>query len=355
MLLLETGNIKKYYGDRLIIELNDFKIYTGDKFGVAGLNGSGKTTLLDILSGRLEPDEGFIRRYCDIGYIRQFQEQGVEADVTDACQKVQSEIEEEYRLTGEFGPSKKLLKEFELAQKLERDVLSGGENTRLKIANAFSRDNVLLFADEPTSNLDFKGIELLKQKLESLKSFMLISHDRSLLDGLCNKILEVKDGKIRIFNGNFSFYSQQCKKEHERAALEYEKYIDAKAGLEAAIIGRQHRAKTIKKAPSRMGNSEARLYKRRSNEMEEKINNAANSLMTRLDKLEVKDKPRELPGIKLDFSLTSPPENKVVISGEKLSFSYNNVNVFRDTGFKVYNGAKTVLWGENGTGKTAIG
>lgn len=332
MLLLEAGNIKKYYADKLIIELKDFKLYTGDKFGVVGLNGSGKTTLLDMLSGWLEPDEGYVKRYCGIGYIRQFSEAGA----------------------GDENCDRKLLKEFEIAQKLERNVLSGGEHTRLKIANAFSRENILLFADEPTSNLDFKGIELLKEKLVRLDSFMMISHDRNLLDELCNKILEVRDGKIRIFNGNYSFYSQQCEMEHERAALEYEKYVDAKAGLEAAIVSRQHRAKTIKKAPSRMGNSEARLYKRRSNEMQEKINNAANSLMTRLEKLEIKEKPRELPGIKLDFSLTNPPENKVVISGEMLSFNYGNLTVFKDVGFKVYNGSKTVLWGENGTGKTTL-
>lgn len=329
MLLLEAGNIKKYYADRLITELDDFKIYSGDRIGVVGLNGSGKTTLLEMLAGRLEPDQGFIRHFCDIGYIRQFSDEGVEGDP-------------------------KSLKEFDLAQKLEREVLSGGEHTRLKIANAFSRDNVLLFADEPTSNLDLKGIELLKQKLDRLESFMLISHDRSLLDDLCNKILEVGEGEIRIFNGNFSFYRQQREKDQERAAIEYEKYVEAKEGLEAAITNRQHRAKTIRKAPGRMGNSEARLHKRRANEKQEKISNAANSLMTRLEKLDTKEKPREQPAIKLDFSLTNPPENKVVISAEKLNFSYESVNIFRDAGFKVYNGVNTAVWGENGTGKTTL-
>lgn len=330
MLFLEAVNIKKYYADRLIIELDDFKIYSGDRIGVVGLNGSGKTTLLEILAGRLKPDEGFIRHFCDIGYIRQFSGEG------------------------QYQPSQKLLKEFELAQKLEREVLSGGEHTRLKIANALSRDNVLLFADEPTSNLDFKGIGLLKQKLERLESFMLISHDRSLLDDVCNKILEVRDGKIHIFNGNYSFYRQQCEKDQERAALEYEKYVDAKVGLEAAITNRQHRAKAMRKAPARMGNSEARLHRRSANEKQEKLNNASNSLMTRLERLEAKEKPRELPGIKLDFSLTNPPKNKVVLSADGINFSYGSVNVFKDAGFKVYNGVKTALWGENGTGKTTL-
>jgi macrolide transport system ATP-binding/permease protein len=163
-----------------------------------------------------------------------------------------------------------------------------------------------------------------------------------------------KTGKVRVFNGNYSFYKQQCEMEQERAALEFEKYYDAKAGLEAAISNRQRRAKAVKKAPSRMGNSEARLHTRAANEKQEKLHSSVSILMTSLEKLEVKEKPRELPSIKLDFSLTNPPENKIIISSEKLNFSYERVNVFEDAGFKVYNGKKAALWGENGTGKTTL-
>jgi len=330
MLLLEAGNIRKYYAERLIISFDEFKIYSGDRIGVVGLNGSGKTTLLEILAGQLEREEGFLRQYCDIGYIRQFTEKVTE------------------------NLNQRLLKEFDLVRKLDRDDLSGGEHTRLKIANAFSRDNVLLFADEPTSNLDFRGIEMLGQKLKQLDSFVLVSHDRGLLDSLCNKIVEVRDGKIRIFNGNYTFYRQQIEMEHERSVNEYEKYAEEKEELENAVEGRKHRAKKMLKAPKRMGNSEARLHRREANERQEKLNSAANSLTTRLEKLEVKEKPRDLPMIKLDFSLTNPPANKIIITGEKLDFSYGTVNVFKGACFKVYNGVKTALWGENGSGKTTL-
>lgn len=336
MLLLEAGNIKKYYAERLIISFDEFKIYSGDRIGVVGQNGSGKTTLLEILAGQLEREEGFLRQYCDIGYIRQFVEE--EAGNPNQLQDF----------------NQKTLKEFDLVCKLDRDDLSGGEHTRLKIANAFSKDNVLLFADEPASNLDFKGIGLLRQKLEQLDSFVLVSHDRSLLDSLCNKIVEVEGGKIRIFNGNYTFYRQQIEIEHERTVSEYEKYAEEKEELENAIEGRKRRAKKMLKAPKRMGNSEARLHRREANERQEKLNNAANSLTTRLEKLEAKEKPRDLPVIKLDFSLTNPPANKVIITGEKLDFSYGAVDVFKGACFKVYNGVKTALWGENGSGKTTL-
>lgn len=340
MLLLEGVNIKKFYGDRQILGFDELRIYSGDRIGVTGLNGAGKTTLLDILSGELEPDEGCVKAYCPVGYIRQFDQSG-----TDEMDPARQEIS---------GTEIRLLKEFDIDSKLGRAALSGGERTRLKIAGAFGSGSVLLFADEPTSNLDYKGIELLRQKLQAVESFVMISHDRSLLDDLCNKIIEVKDGGIRIFNGNFSFYRQRCEMERERTALEYDKYIEEKTALEDAISNRKRRAGKVRRAPRRMGNSEARLHKRQAGESQEKLHNAAKSLVTRLEKLEVKEKPREQPGIRLDFSLTEPPGNKIVISAERLSFSYGSVPVFKDARLSVPNGMKTALWGENGTGKTTL-
>jgi macrolide transport system ATP-binding/permease protein len=280
MLLIEAVNIKKYYGDRLVIGFDELKVYSGDKIGIVGQNGSGKTTLLNILAKDIKPDEGFVKQYCDLKYIRQFSEEKAEAAPRE-------------------------LKEFGLQNITAQDVFSGGEKTRIKIANAFSNENLLLLADEPTSNLDYKGIDLLKQKLSGVESFLLISHDRSLLDSLCNRILEIKDGKIKLYNGNYSLYSEQNKLEYQWAEQEYEKYIADKSSLEAAIVDRRDRSKSIRKAPKRMGNSEARLHRRSATEKQEKLNNAVNSLKTRLEKLEVKEKPRELPKIKIDFSLTN--------------------------------------------------
>ena len=257
MLILEVQNIKKYYGERLIISVNDLKVYSGDKIGLVGLNGSGKTTLLDMLSGELEPDEGFVRKMCNIAYIRQFSDEQMEA-------------------------GDKELKELNLTQKKGQNQYSFGEKTRIKIANAFSKDNLMVFADEPTSNLDVQGVELLKKKLSGMESFILISHDRALLDSLCNRIIEVRDGGIRIYNGNFSFYQEQRELERKNALEEYEKYISEKDKLEAAIEDRAGRSKTMLKAPKRMGNSEARLHRREDNEKQEKINNEMNSMKTRL-------------------------------------------------------------------------
>ncbi len=330
MLILEAADIKKYYGDRLIIEIDELKVYSGDKIGIVGPNGSGKTTLMNILAKDIEPDRGFVKHYSHVAYIRQFSDEGIRAD-------------------------QKLLKEFNLACKSHQRVFSGGEKTRIKIANAFSNESILLFADEPTANLDYKGVELLKQKLSKVDSLILISHDRYLLDSLCNKIIEIKDGKPRYYNGNYSFYKKQSEIEYESALQEYENYISEKASIEAAIKDRQERSKSMRKAPKRMGNSEARLHKREATEKQKKIHNSINSMLTRLNKLEVKEKPKDLPKIKLDFSLTMmPPENRIVIAAENLSFSYGTKKIFDRVCFNIPNGSKTALWGENGTGKSTL-
>ena len=178
MLVLEAGQIKKYYGDRLIIGFDEFKVYSGDKIGIVGRNGSGKTTLLNILSNEVEPDAGFVKRYCNIVYIRQLSDKMIDAE-------------------------RKILKEFNLA---DQKTFSGGEQTRIKIANALSKEKLLMLADEPTANLDYQGVELLQQQLAAIDSLCLISHDRLLLDRLCNRIIEVKHGRLNFYNGNYSFY-----------------------------------------------------------------------------------------------------------------------------------------------------
>lgn len=329
MLILEAVNIKKYYGDRLIVAIDNLKIHKGDKIGVVGLNGAGKSTLLNILAGETEAEEGFVNRYCDIAYVKQFSDEEIEADA---------------KTLGEFG----------VPEKHGRKEVSGGELTRLKIANAVSRNPVTLFADEPTSNLDHQGLELLKQKLAQTETLLLISHDRDLIDRLCHKIIEVKDGKLSVYEGNFSAYQQQKLVETEREKFEYNQYISRKAKLEHSIIERQIQAKSMKKAPKRMGNSEARLHKGQIKEKRKKVDHAAQILRKRLSKLNVKEKPTETSGIKLDFSLTNPPENNIVISCDALNFNYGSNIIFQNTSFKVYKGLKTALIGNNGAGKTTL-
>ncbi|UZQ50252.1 ribosomal protection-like ABC-F family protein [Clostridium kluyveri] len=329
MLILEARNLKKYYGDRLILSFKNLKIESGDKIGVVGRNGAGKSTLLNILAGNAKEDEGIIYRHCSIAYIKQFSNEDITADG-------------------------KILKEFKVDKKIDKDNVSGGEYTKLNIAAALSKEGELLLADEPTSNLDYDGIKLLQKKLSNIETFMLISHDRDFMDSLCNKIIEIENGKLVFYEGNYSSYIKQKARERKSIQNEYTQYISEKSRLQKAITGRENKSKSMKKAPKRMGNSEARLHKRETYEKRKKVEGAAKTMKTRLEKLEVKEKPDKIPEVKFDFSLTDPPRNKVVISGNKICFSYDSNVILNNTDFKIYNGSKIALVGNNGSGKTTL-
>lgn len=327
MILLEVFNLKKQYGDRLIFDLPRLTVYAGDKIGIVGENGAGKTTLMELLAGEAEPEEGSVRRMCPISYLRQFSQEQADPGAT---------------------------RRFLPGDRLSHERLSGGEQTRLKIDNALSCSGFLLMADEPTSNLDYKGIQLLTKQLKATETLILISHDRTLLDAICNRILEIHDGTVTEYSGNYSAYIRQNQKAQQRAEFEYQQYVDERARLQKAMIGTSEHARSIRKAPKRMGNSEARLHKRESTEIAKKLHKSTHALESRLERLEEKEKPRELPRIQLNFSLTDPPQSKIVFFCRNLTFGYGNYVLFQNASFEIKNHTRTAVVGENGAGKTTL-
>ena len=313
----------------MLIDLPELQIFSGDRIGLVGANGSGKTTLMNIFSGDISPDEGYCKQYHDIAYIRQF---------SDAVADEDNSILYEYLIDEETG----------------KPAFSGGEQTKARIFGALSREHRLLLADEPTSNLDDDGIELLYRKLMFEKSIVIISHDRDLLDKLCNKIIEIDNAKITLYNGNYSFYRAERKKEFDNAMFQYQRFVEEKQRLEDALTSTMARASSIRKAPRRMGNSEARLHKRSASEISGKLHSAAKTIQSRIDRLEIKERPDEANRMNPDFSLTDPPRNKIVISGNDISFAYDDLVLFDRARFFIPNGAKIALIGANGSGKTTL-
>lgn len=329
MLVLHARNIEKYYGDRLIIELDDLEVFNKDRIGIVGMNGAGKTTLLDMLAGALEPDSGIVERYAEISYIRQFE-------------------------AGEGEADPKVLKEFGI-QNIEHETMSGGELTRLKISRALGSAKGILFADEPTSNLDIKGIELLQSKLlQNEGAVILISHDRELLDAVCTRIIEIEDGKVKKYKGNYSEYRRLKELERKRQLFEYEQYTGEKKRLESTLMEREVHAAAIRKTPKRMGNSEARLHKRESTEIQKKLRQAVKSLETRLEKLEIKEKPKDEIEIKMELRQVENPVSKTLIRGRGIHIRFGKRVLLEDASFEINNGSKVALIGENGTGKTTL-
>ena len=327
-ILLSANHIVQYFGERKILEFQKLNIYEGDCIGIVGANGVGKTTLLNILSGELTPDEGNVIRNVSISYFKQLRE------------RVGQVSQQNSHKLGLLG-------------KLSRENLSGGEMTRLGLA-AMNGNSPLTFADEPTANLDADGVELCCQMLERCSTLLLISHDRAVLDRLCTRIIEIKDGQLYFYMGNFSDYCQQKEHTIKRQEFEYQQYCSEKSRLEKAACQRSQASESVQKAPSRMGNSEARLHKRAAGEKMEKLDNARKNILSRLEQLEVKEKPRKIPLIHIDFSLTNPPANREVVTGNHITFRYGDNLIFENASFSLPKGSKTALVGPNGAGKTTL-
>ncbi len=330
MLFLEMRNIKKSFGDRLLLDIENLAIDSEDKIGIVGLNGVGKTTLMDILSKRLIPDEGTVKIYGSYSYITQLDYSINEKPLTQVARLFKVPVNQ-----GEF--------------------MSGGEKTRLKIANSLSEMTNIIFADEPTSNLDIEGIKLLEEKLLAHKgALVLISHDRFFLDKLCTKIIELENGKIKIYNGNYDFYKHQKQLERERQNFEYSQFVKEKRGLEEAIVDKKHHKSTMRKTPKRMGNSEARLHRLGNQKAEKNVDNVVKSLKSRLEKLEIKDKPLDIYMTKVDIQKTEKLHSKILIKGNKVDKNFGSRKIFDKANFQISNGWKVALIGHNGCGKSTL-
>ncbi|MCI8462733.1 MAG: ATP-binding cassette domain-containing protein, partial [Lachnospiraceae bacterium] len=203
MLLLQAENIKKIYGERIVLDVEELKIYTGDRIGVIGANGAGKSTLFALLAGELEPEAGWIKRFGRISYCRQFGEHGREAFYGEEALYERGALngeafhgrevfpEKEVCLQDQVFPEERISSgEYKIWQAPERneDAVSGGELMRRKLAEVFSTRGHILLLDEPTANLDREGIRMLTEKMQRVETFLCISHDRQLLDQVCTSI-----------------------------------------------------------------------------------------------------------------------------------------------------------------------
>ncbi len=330
MLIIECSKIEKFYGDRLVLDIDNLNIYSEDRIGVVGINGSGKTTLINILNQRLDPDEGWVKLMGKTEYISQLEEPEIH--------EISSEMASKFDV-----------------KTLWNENMSGGEKTRFKLAKALENESMLIFADEPTSNMDIEGIELMEKKLIEYKgALVIVSHDRSFLDKLCNKIIEIENGKIKTYEGNYSEYSKQKLRDKQRAQFEYEEYVKEKKRLKNVIGDTKQKVKSIKRAPKRMGNSEARLHKMGGQKAKANLERKVGNLEKRIEHLEVKEKPINLSKIKIDIMSSDDIHSKIIIEGKKVNKSFGNKIIFKDANFTIYNGSKVALIGPNGCGKSTL-
>lgn len=328
-LLLEGMEMSVSLGDRTLFTIPRLTVYAGDRIGLIGQNGCGKSTLLQVLAGCRPCDGGQVRRGCDLGYAPQF---GLGAGES----------------TGESR------RNFGVGKLEDRAACSGGEITRMRLSRIPFGARLLLL-DEPTANLDLPGCRLLEEKLRQQETFVLVSHDRELLDRLCNRIWYLEGGRLRCYDGNYTAFEQAQELEKLTQTRAREQYLREKRHLEEAAQELRAQSAQVRKAPRRMGNSEARLHKMGDQKGKKTIDRQRKALQSRLEKLEKVEQVREIPPMQLDFSLTHPPRSKTVLQVKKLHFGYPHTpDLLKEISFTLENGDKMALMGRNGSGKSTL-
>ncbi|GAA4150888.1 ABC-F family ATP-binding cassette domain-containing protein [Chryseobacterium ginsenosidimutans] len=214
--IFEAENLGKSYGEKQIFDGVDFIVQRGDRIALLGQNGQGKTTLAKILAGDIQDYSGSwnLGHNVNIGYFAQNQEEVLTPNKT-----VQEEAEDS--ATEETRPRvRDLLGSFLFqgeAVNKKTKVLSGGERNRLALCKLLLRPFNTLIMDEPTNHLDIQSKEIIKLALQKFEgTLIVISHDREFLQGLCDKIYEFRDGKMKEFLGDINEYLEFRQKESIR-------------------------------------------------------------------------------------------------------------------------------------------
>lgn len=272
---VSVENISKAYGERVLFENISFGINKDQKIAFIAKNGSGKTSLLNILTGRDEPDSGQIvsRNGIRMAFlsqdpelldnltieetifasdnpvlkiIQQYEKALENSEDTDAYQKAYDQMErfDAWDFETRYKQILFRLKLEDLQQKVAS--LSGGQKKRLALATILINTPDLLILDEPTNHLDLEMIEWLENYFtkENITLFM-VTHDRFFLERVCNEIVELDNGVLYTYKGNYSYYleKKEARQVQEQASVEKAKNLFVK---ELDWMRRQPKARTTK-------------------------------------------------------------------------------------------------------------
>jgi ATP-binding cassette subfamily F protein 3 len=377
-MIIQCQNVQKYHGAQLVLNSITFDIRQGEKIGVIGRNGCGKTTLFHMLNGHERPDQGqiSIRKGSVVGMLAQIQEVNEKETVYEVLQRsfaeplqwqqrmrelelemstVNTETDEAHwnRLLKEYGSLQDKFEDgggYEIESSIQRIAsglgirtgqfnrqfvsLSGGEKTKVGLAELLLRRPDVLLLDEPTNHLDMNAIEWLEQFLQSYDGTVLaISHDRYFLDAVVTKVIEIEDGEAFTFHTNYSGYQV------EKETLLLQQFADY-----------QEQQKKIKQ----MQESIKRLIDFGNRGDNPAFFRRAASMQKALDRMVKLKRPiMERKSMDLQLQQNDRSGNQVVIL-EDIGKSYGERSLFSGANGVLRYGETTALIGGNGAGKSTL-
>ncbi|MEL7070368.1 MAG: ABC-F family ATP-binding cassette domain-containing protein [Cyanobacteria bacterium J06581_3] len=242
------------YDDKILFLGASLEIERGDRIAFVGPNGAGKSTLLRLITGSETPDDGKVTQGSHNvlpGYFEQNQAEALDLSKT-VMETIHDEVpdwknEEVRTLLGRF-----LFSGDSAFKKVE--ALSGGEKARLALAKMLLQPANLLILDEPTNHLDIPAKEMLENALKNYDgTALIVSHDRYFVSQVANKIVEIRDGELRLYQGDYHYYLDKIEEEKERARLE--KIEAEKAAKAQAKRQKQQEKQRQKRAAQTAGKS----------------------------------------------------------------------------------------------------
>lgn len=355
MLLLRCNDLKKSFGYTEVLKKVDLELKEGEVVGLVGANGAGKSTLANLIFGKLQPDQGIITHFqanLKVGYLLQSKEYLVN-EYYEFGAGSGMQLSEYYVTTSNLG-----LDKVQSWEKERFQGLSGGERTKLALAEVWANRPDLLILDEPTNHLDFVGIHWIVEELSHFPgTVFIISHDRYFLDQVAERIVEIEDGVIEEFAGNYTFYRQEKQRRFESQLHQYQVQQKKQRKIEEEMkrvqqwSAKAHReaGKVGKMAEMRKGIRE--FYRAKA----KKMDTAVKSRMKRLERMKEDgiEKPKEEPY--LYFSLDNLPKHgRRILEARGISKGFGERILFQDSSFFIQRGEKVGLFGLNGCGKTTL-
>lgn len=372
MAAITVQGVTKQFGTRVVLDNVSLEVSAGETVGLVGANGAGKTTLFRLITGELQPDFGTITRArgVEIGLLKQQPDIQLDRTLHDevgsafadllAMEQRLHETANEIASKAEDPSLPELLDRYDRLQaqfesaggnKFETAlneilgglgfspedytktlaVMSGGQRCRAALAKLLLQDSTLLLLDEPTNHLDIDAVRWLEKFLAGHHGgTVIISHDRYLLDRVCDRIIEVESARTTSYPGNYSSYARTRELRLLTLERQFEKDL-AFIEKERAFIARHLAGQRTKEAQGRRTRLERRL--------------AAGEFVTSAPK------PRRT--VRLDFE-AKESEGGVVVRCDELSAGFHDRALFSNLTFQVYAGDRLGITGPNGTGKTTL-